>query len=165
MNELQLIGAVLSRFINGLPGVSPAFDATTVKAFSQTVRQVFGHVEAKYSAANNNTATLDAVVVSPHLPNQSPNPVTKLTASPLQTLGALHVIPLPIDTRIVVPAIFDEETCLITELPTYITIPTSLAGNPINPPTVPKIPGLERLPGFQPILRALIPAIGNIYNL
>ncbi|KAI5370839.1 hypothetical protein Slin14017_G017180 [Septoria linicola] len=99
-------------FINGLPGVSPAFDATTVKAFSQTVRQVFGHVE--------------------------PKPLAPCT-----------LFPLPIDTRIVVPAIFDEETCLITELPTYITIPTSLAGNPISPPTVPKIPGLERLPGFS----------------
>lgn len=52
------------RYIDGLPGIEPAFDETTVKDFSQVVRQAFAHVDAKYSAADNNTATLDAVVVS-----------------------------------------------------------------------------------------------------
>lgn len=56
---------VINRFIDGLPGIEPAaFDETTVKDFSQVVRQAFVHVEPTYSYADNNTATLDAVVVS-----------------------------------------------------------------------------------------------------
>ena len=82
-----------------------------------------------------------------------------------QTLGVAQVVQVPVRTRIVVPAEFDEETCLITLLPTYITIPTDIAGNPIDPPIVPAIPGLDKLPGFQPILRQLIPAIGDIFGL
>lgn len=54
----------MKSYIDGLPGIEPAFDATTVKDFSQTVRQAFAHVEAKYSAQENNVATLDAIVVS-----------------------------------------------------------------------------------------------------
>ncbi|KAF7192348.1 hypothetical protein HII31_06380 [Pseudocercospora fuligena] len=131
-------------YINGLPGIQPGtFDSTTVKAFSQTVRQVFGNVDPRYSAADNGTATLDAIV----------------------TLGVAQVVQVPVRTRIVVPAEFDQETCLITLLPTYITIPTDIAGEPINPPIIPTIPGLAKLPGFRPILQALIPAIGNLYNV
>lgn len=77
----------------------------------------------------------------------------------------LHVVPLPVYTRLVVPAVFDEETCLITSLPTYITIPTNIAGIPIDPPIVPPIPGLAMLPGFRPILKALIPFIGDMFGL
>ncbi|PIB01420.1 hypothetical protein CB0940_02219 [Cercospora beticola] len=130
-------------FINGLPGISPAFDSTTVKAFSQTVRQAFGYVEGRYSAADNGTATLDAIV----------------------TLGVLQVLQAPVRTRIVVPAEFDPETCLITSLPTYIMLPTDIAGNTINPPRIPKILGIDRLPGFKPILQLLVPAIGDIFNV
>ncbi|KXT18580.1 hypothetical protein AC579_9796 [Pseudocercospora musae] len=81
------------------------------------------------------------------------------------TLGIAQVVQVPVRTRIVVPAEFDLETCLIILLPTYITFPTDIAGEPINPPIVPTIPGLAQLPGFRPILQALIPAIGNLYNV
>ena len=77
----------------------------------------------------------------------------------------LHVVQTPVYTRIVVPAVFDEETCLIKELPTYITIPTNIAGISIKAPQVPKIEGLDRLPGFRPILKALVPVIGDIFGL
>lgn len=82
-----------------------------------------------------------------------------------QTLGVAQVVQVPVRRCIVVPAEFDEETCLITMLPTYITIPTDIAGNPTDPPIVPKLLGIDKLPGFQSILRQLIPAIGDIFGL
>ncbi|KAK4616129.1 hypothetical protein CLAFUW4_10450 [Fulvia fulva] len=131
-------------FINGLPGIQPGtFSGDTVKVFAQTVRQVFGYVEGRYSTADNSTGTLDAIV----------------------TLGAAQNVLLPIKTRIVVPAEFNPDTCLITELPTYITIPIDIAGNPINPPIIPAIPGLDRLPGLSTIIDMLPPAIRSSLGL
>lgn len=147
------------RYIDGLPGIEPAFDETTVKDFSQVVRQAFAHVDAKYSAADNNTATLDALVVS--LTYQARGSRWGLTSS-FQTLGVLHTVPSPVYTRIVVPAEYDEDTCLITKLPTYITIPSDIAGNPIHPPKVPAIPGLAQLPGIQPILKGLTSLLAQV---
>lgn len=57
--------------------------------------------------------------------------------------------------HILVPIEFDYDTCLISKLPAYVYVPTNIAGQPVNPPIVPKIPGLGTIPGFREILKKL----------
>ena len=75
------------------------------------------------------------------------------------------MIDLPVYAHILVPAEFNMTTCELTELPAHVFVPVDIGGQPINPPVVPTIPGLETLPGLREVLAALIPAIGNIYGL
>ena len=82
-----------------------------------------------------------------------------------QTLGAAQTVLLPVTARIIVPAKFDPDSCLITELPTYITVPVDKQGNAILPPVVPQIPGLGQLPGFQPVIKLLPQPIRAIFGL
>ena len=53
------------------------------------------------------------------------------------------------------PIEFDYDTCLISKLPAYVFVPTNIAGQPVDPPIVPAVPGISTIPGFREILKQL----------
>lgn len=80
------------------------------------------------------------------------------------TLGVLGFVDLPVHAHVLVPAQFNLSTCLLSELVANIYVPSSVAGIPVDPPTLPVIPGLTTLPGLSNVLKKLdIP--GNPYDL
>ena len=77
----------------------------------------------------------------------------------------MKLVDLPLYAHAFVPIEFNLTNCLITKLPAFVTVPSNIAGNPVNPPIVPTIPGLVTIPGIREVLKLLIPVIGNIYGI
>lgn len=42
--------------------------------------------------------------------------------------------------------------CLISSLPAFVHVPSNIAGHPVTPPRIPKVPGLTSIAGFEEIL-------------
>lgn len=119
--------------MNGAPAVQFGFDAASTKAFAQVVRQAFSNVVSVYTDFNNGTTLMDADV----------------------TLGFLGFLDLPLSAHVPVPAQFNLTSCLLSELRANVFVPSKIGGNPVNTPTIPDVPGLDKLPGIREILKAL----------
>ncbi|KAK4501618.1 hypothetical protein PRZ48_007427 [Zasmidium cellare] len=119
-------------YVNNAPGIEFGFDSTSTKDFANVVRQAFVNVKSKYTDYGNGTLLMDAIV----------------------TLGVLHYVQLPVYAHILVYIEYTND-CLISKLPAHVYVPTMIGGEPINPPIIPTIPGLETLPGFREILKQL----------
>lgn len=128
--------------VNGLPAIEFGFDAASTKDFAQVVRQAFSNVVFVYTDFDNGTTLMDADV----------------------TLGFLGFVDLPVSAHVPVPAQFNLSSCLLSELRANVFVPSKIGGDPVDTPTVPAIPGLDKLPGLREVLK-LLDLPGNPYNL
>ncbi|KAF2208611.1 hypothetical protein CERZMDRAFT_87685 [Cercospora zeae-maydis SCOH1-5] len=110
--------------INGAPCLRLGLDAQTSKNAANAARQAVANVETIYTAFDNGTTIMDAVVTF--------------------GVGALGV-PIPVKTDIYVDGFIDPEDCRIVRLPAYLTVPSEVLGWPVNLPNLPDL-GLGPIP-------------------
>ena len=65
--------------------------------------------------------------------------VSQPTDGSNQTLGAAHAIAVPVTFSADVYLFYNPDTCLMEVIQAFATIPTVVAGIPVNPPILPMI--------------------------
>ncbi|CAK4034889.1 Hypothetical predicted protein [Lecanosticta acicola] len=113
---------------NGGPAVPVAIDRTTTYDFALATRQVFSRVTGEYTSFYNGTAdTSGTEIIHTNV-----------------TLGAGHLVAIPVTFYADVYLSYDED-CLIYKIQAFATIPTDIAGIPIEPPILPQLLALSDL--------------------
>ncbi|PPJ54844.1 hypothetical protein CBER1_07855 [Cercospora berteroae] len=110
--------------INGAPCLRLSPGAQGAKNIANGARQAVANVVTEYTAFDNGTTIMDAVVTF--------------------GVGALGV-PVPVETDIYVDGLIDTQDCQIIGLPTYLTVPTEVLGMPVRPPILPNL-GIGTIP-------------------
>nr|OQO22310.1 hypothetical protein B0A51_09905 [Rachicladosporium sp. CCFEE 5018] len=99
---------------NGRPAVPVAVDAATTRDFATSSRQAFSKVTGVFDDYKNGTTIVHTNV----------------------TLGALHAIAIPVTFHADVHLEYNLDSCLMQKIQAFATIPTVVAGIPINPPII-----------------------------
>ncbi|CAK1366458.1 uncharacterized protein RHO25_011204 [Cercospora beticola] len=110
--------------INGAPCLRLGPGAQGAKNIANAARQAVANVVTEYTAFDNGTTIMDAVVTF--------------------GVGALGV-PVPVKTDIYVDGLIDTQDCQIIGLPAYLTVPTEVLGMPVRPPILPDL-GIGTIP-------------------
>ncbi|KAK6438349.1 hypothetical protein LTR95_005452 [Oleoguttula sp. CCFEE 5521] len=108
---------------NGGPAVPVAIDAATTRDFATTSRQAFSKVTGVFDDYKNGTTIIHTNV----------------------TLGALHAMAIPVTFYADVHLEYNLDSCLMQKIQAFATIPTVVAGIPINPPIIDQLKALSPL--------------------
>ncbi|KAK6429840.1 hypothetical protein LTR95_014012 [Oleoguttula sp. CCFEE 5521] len=113
---------------NGGPAVPVAIDAATTRDFATSSRQAFSKVTGVFDDYKNGTTIIHTNV----------------------TLGALHAIAVPVTFYADVHLEYNLDSCLMQKLQAFATLPTVVAGIPINPPII------DQLKALSPLYKGLL---------